>query len=167
MSTPLILVDELSGLISEITGELMLETKQGELRALAVIPGFLDEDEPRPGKPPEDEIEKAVPFVVVRFLTGEDSEPVGKVTIRIIATTYSKHGQGWRDPLNVLERIRQGMLTKRPLAKKFDLQLPIKWEMPEEQPWPYWIAWMTTIWAVGRPTLTEMEETMYGENSIC
>ena len=162
MSTPLILVDELCKLISKATAELVLEAKAGTSpRPLSVIPGFLDEDEPRPGRPPDDEVEKAVPFVLVRFIAGEDTEQAGTATIRLIATTYSKHGQGWRDPLEVLERIRQAILTHRPLASQFDLQLPIKWDMPEEQPWPYWIAWMTTTWAVGRPILTEMEEDIY------
>lgn len=162
MSTPLILVDELCKLISKATAELVLEAKAGiSPRPLSVIPGFLDEDEPRPGRPPDDEVEKAVPFVLVRFVAGEDTEQAGTATIRLIATTYSKHGQGWRDPLEVLERIRQAILTHWPLAKQFDLQLPIKWDMPEEQPWPYWIAWMTTTWAVGRPILTEMEEDIY------
>ncbi|WP_325534398.1 hypothetical protein [Sporomusa sp.] len=165
MSTPLILVDELCKLITDATAELVLEKKAGEPRPPSVVPGFLDDDEPRPGKPPDDEFEKAVPFVLVRFLNGEDNQQAGTATVRLIATTYSKHGQGWRDPLEVLERIRQAILTHRPLAQQFDLQLPIKWEMPEEQPWPYWIAWMTTTWAIGRPILTEWEESMYGE--IC
>ncbi|SDD89654.1 hypothetical protein [Sporomusa acidovorans] len=161
MSTPLILVDELCRLITDATGELILEAKTGPSRPPSVIPGFLDDDEPKPGKPPE---EKAVPFVLVRFRSGEDTEQAGMATVRLIATTYSKHGQGWRDPMNVLERIRQAILTHRPLVRQFDLQLPIKWDMPEEQPWPYWIAWMTTSWTIGRPILTEMEDTMYGEN---
>lgn len=161
MSTPLLLVDELCRLIDKATAELVLETKSGLRRPPVAIPGFLDDDEPKPGKPPEDEVEKAAPFVLVRFRAGEDSEQNGTATIRMIAITYSKHGQGWRDPLNVLERIRQAILMHRPLARQFDLQLPIKWEMPEEQPWPYWIAWMTTTWAIGRPILTEMEEDVY------
>jgi hypothetical protein len=162
--TPLLLIDELGKLITEATAELMLEVKGKKRRSPVVIPGFLDDDEPRPGKPPEDPAEKAVPFVIARFVAGEDSQQAGTATVRIIATTYSKHGQGWRDPLTVLERIRQEILTQRPLANQFDLQLPIRWEMPEEQPWPYWIAWMTTIWAIGRPILTEMEEDVYFGN---
>lgn len=161
MSTPLLLIDELCRLAAEATKELSLETKQGERRPPAVIAGFLDEDEPQPGKPQEDAMKKAVPFIIVRFLDGQDTEQAGTATARIIATTYSKHGQGWRDPLEVLERIRQAIITNRPLARQFDLQLPIKWEQPEDQPWPYWIAWMTTTWAVGRPILTEMEEDIY------
>lgn len=165
MSTPLILVDELCRLITEATRELVLEAKEGAPRPPSVTPGFMDTDEPRPGKPPDDDIEKAVPFVLVRFLSGEDTEEAGAgtATIRLIATTYSKSGQGWRDPLEVLERIRQAILTHRPLASRFDLQLPVKWDMPDEQPWPYWIAWMTTTWAIGRPILTEMEVGSYGE----
>lgn len=161
MSTPLILVDELCKLIADATAELVLEAKTGPPRPPSAVAGFLDDDEPRPGKPPDDEFERAVPFVLVRFRSGEDTQDAGTATVRLIATTYSRHGQGWRDPLNVLERIRQGIITSRPLARQFDLQLPIKWEMPDEQPWPYWIAWITTTWAIGRPILTEMEENVY------
>lgn len=161
MSTPLILVDELCKLIADATAELVLEAKTGPPRPPSAVAGFLDDDEPRPGKPPDDEFERAVPFVLVRFRSGEDTQDVGTATVRIIATTYSKHGQGWRDPLNVLERIRQAIIIRRPLSRHFDLQLPIRWEMPDEQPWPYWIAWMTTTWVIGRPILTEMEEDAY------
>lgn len=164
MSTPLLLIDELCRLAADATKELALETKKGERRPPAVLAGFLDDDEPQAGKPPEDPTEKAVPFVIARFLNGQDTEQVGTATVRIIAITYSKHGQGWRDPLEVLERIRQAIITHRPLAKQFDLNLPIKWEQPEDQPWPYWIAWMTITWTIGRPILTEMEENLYGEN---
>jgi hypothetical protein len=164
MSTPLILVDELCKLASEATKELILEVKNGDPRAPMIIPGFLDDDdEPKPGKPPEDETEKAVPFVIVRFLTGEESRDEGKAMVKITAVTYSKHGQGWRDPLNILERIKQSILIKRPLARQFDLQFPIKWEMPEDRPWPYSVGWMITSWKTGRPILTEMEEGSYGE----
>ncbi|MDD4599624.1 hypothetical protein SDC9_04142 [bioreactor metagenome] len=159
MSTPLLLVDELCILVGQATKELILEVKKGEPRAPIIISGFLDDDEPKPGRPPEDETEKAVPFVIARFLTGEDSQQTGTATIRIIATTYSKHGQGWRDPLEVLERIRQELLRNRTLGKKFRLELPIKTEMPEDQPWPYWVAWMTTTWTIAQP----IEEVDYGD----
>lgn len=165
MSTPLILVDELCKLIEQATQDLLLETKAGEHRAPVIIPGFLDEDEPRPGKPPlDDEVERSVPFIIVRFLSGEEQDQSGSAAVKIIAMTYSKHGQGWRDPLNVLERIRQAILQSRPLAKQFNLQLPLKYEMPEDRPWPHSIAWMITRWEIGRPLLTEMEESMYGED---
>lgn len=94
MSTPLLLVDELCILAGQATKELILEVKKGEPRAPIIISGFLDDDEPQAGKPPEDATEKAVPFVIVRFLAGEDGQQAGTATVRLIATTYSKHGQG-------------------------------------------------------------------------
>ncbi|WP_425057621.1 hypothetical protein SCACP_21380 [Sporomusa carbonis] len=157
MSTPLLLVDELCTVAQAATADLMLETESGTLVPARVIPGFLDEDEPKPGKPPDDTL--PVPFLIVRYLTSEDTGQGGTATVKFIATTYSKHGQGWRDPLELLERIRQGLLKNRTVAKKFWLEFPIKCEMPEDRPWPYSVAWMTTNWTIAQP----IEEVDYGD----
>lgn len=181
MSTPLILVDELCVMAEQELKDMLLEVElpqnnhpndkplesesQGIApRAPSIIPGFLDDDEPKAGK--QDDISKSIPFVIVRYLNGEETENQGTATVKFIATTYSQHGQGWRDPLNVLERLRQAILRKRIIASRFEIQFPFKIDAPEDRPWPYWVAWMTTTWSVGRPILTEYEEGMYGEGSL-
>ena len=158
MSTPLLLVDELCTVVQAATADLMLETESGERKAAQVIPGFLDEDEPKPGKPPDDSV--PVPFVIVRFLDSDDNQEQSTATVKIIATTYSKQGQGWRDPLELLERIRQALLRKRIVGKRFMFAYPIKIEMPEDRPWPYSIAWMTTTWTIAQP----IEEINYDKD---
>ena len=157
MSTPLLLIDELCAVARAVTAGLMLETESGQLVAAKIIPGFLDEDDPKPGKPPDDSI--PVPFVIVRFISAEDAQEQSTATVKLIATTYSKHGQGWRDPLELLERIRQAFLHKRTVANRFRLEYPIKTEMPEDRPWPYSVAWMTTTWIIAKP----IEEVDYGD----
>ena len=150
MSTTLLLIDELCTVVQEATGNLMLETENSNnLTAVQVIPGFLDDDSPKAGKP--DSI--PVPFVIVRLLSAEDGSQQSTAIVKIIATTYSRHGQGWRDALEVLERIRQTLLTNRTVAKKFRLEFPVKIEVPEERPWPYSVAWMTTAWTIAQPIM--------------
>lgn len=164
MSTPLILVNELCTLIEHATQDILLETKNGAFRAPVIIPGFFDEADSGEGKPSlAEEIERSVPYIIVRFLSGEEQAQAGSATIKIIVMTYAKQGQGWRDTMNILERIRQAIFRSSPLARQFNLQMPVKYEMPEDKPWPYFIAWMTTQWEIARPLLTEMEEGMYGE----
>lgn len=162
MSTPLLLIDELCKLAEQATKDLRLETKAGELRAPMIIPGWLDADEPKAGKPPDDE-DKQVPFVLVRLIIGEEAEQTGSADVKFIIMTHSKSGQGWRDPLIIIERLRQAFLKSRPLARKFNLQFPIKYEMPEDLPWPYFVGRMVTSWEIARPILTEFEEGNYGE----
>jgi len=61
--------------------------------------------------------------------------------------------------LNLIEHIRQALFRKRIIGKKYRIEYPFKWEQPEEQTYPYWMAEMTTTWTVPRP----IEEVYYDE----
>jgi hypothetical protein len=37
------------------------------------------------------------------------------------------------------------------IAKKYRVEYPCRFEMPEEQPYPQWIGEMTTNWIIARP----------------
>ena len=96
--------------------------------------------------------------MIVRLVKGEDTQEGATLTVKIIVGTYSEDAQeGWRDVANIIQRIWQELFKKRVVAKKFRLEYPMNFEMPEEQPYPEWIGIMTTTWTLPHP----IEEVFY------
>lgn len=153
------LLDELNEFLRFIVYSYQLQTQGGILKPPQTVTGFL---------PPKGETDEPdYPFVISRLLSGEDNDEQGNVTVKILVGTYAEDAQGFRDSLNLVEHIRQNLFKKRIIAKKFRIEYPFKWEQPEEQPYPYWMAEMTTVWTVPRP-IEEVycgeEDDIYGTN---
>lgn len=138
--TPIILVDELVEFIKPIVAEFDLESNvKGVRKAPQVISGFLKEKKPGQNQDPPD-----FPFVIVRYIEDTDRDDGNIAIVRIIAGTYSEDEQdGWRDALNVVTRIKEELLEKRFIGKAFKVEYPIKTELPEDQPYPEWAAFLT------------------------
>jgi hypothetical protein len=151
---PIMLIDELCLFVQGVVKEILLPTSQGELKTPTVHPGYL----PFKGAASEDAAE--YPLIIVRLLNGDDNEDGSKATVQIIVGTYGEDSQGWREVLNILERIRQSLFKTRTIAKKYRIEYPLKWEVPDEQPRLQWIASMTTNWTIAQP----IEEVIYEED---
>lgn len=150
MMTPLELVDELAAYLPVVVADMQLEIpkKPDERRPPQVVPGWLPTKDPKNPDRVED-----FPIVLVRFAGHDDTAP-GESTVRvhIFVGTYSESPEGWRDTVNVIERIRQAFLEKRTVAQKFRLELPMKSTVPtEEPPMPYWIGYLETRWTIAQP----------------
>jgi hypothetical protein len=152
MSTPVLLVDGLKAFIEVVVNDYQLETKNKNMvKPPQVIAGYLPSKDPKSETPD-------FPFVIVRFAEGTDSDEDSRVIIKIIAGTYSEDAQeGWRDPANILQRIRTELMKHRVVGGKFRLEFPLRIEMSEEQPFPEWIGVMTTTWTIAQP----VEEVTY------
>jgi hypothetical protein len=89
-------------------------------------------------------------------VNGIDEEKSASVTLKIIVGVFSEDPQdGWRDAINIIQRIWQELFKRRVIAKRYRVEYPMKFEIPEEQPYPHWIGVMTTIWTVVHPVLEE------------
>ncbi|HOV79367.1 MAG TPA: hypothetical protein PK728_04615 [Bacillota bacterium] len=152
MSTPVLLVDGLRDFIEPLVKSYVLETNRPNLaKPPQVVTGYLPPKNPNFDAPD-------FPFVIVRFVEGTDSDDGSTAVVKIIAGTYSEDArEGWRDAANILQRVKTELLKRRVIAKKYRVELPMKIEMPEEQPFPEWIGVMTTTWAVAQP----LEEVIY------
>jgi hypothetical protein len=64
-----------------------------------------------------------------------------------------KFHKGYRDVMNILETIRQDLLTTRFLERKYKLEMPFKWYLFEDQPWPVFFGQIETVWETGRPLM--------------
>ncbi len=142
--TPVMLIDELKVFIEEIVKNYWLETKNDTSKAPQVITGYLP---PKKSTPDPD-----YPFVIVRLSKGKDQQGSGGAVVRIIIGTYSEDSQnGWRDVANIIDRIWNELMKKQVIGKKFKIEYPLDWDIPEEQPYPYWIGVMDTNWTVPHP----------------
>jgi len=138
--TLIVLVDELVKFIGTVVAEFELQSNVPEVKkAPQIVPGWLKEKKPGQQQDPPD-----FPYVIVRYLEDTGNNDGDMATVRIIAGTYSEDVQdGWRDCMNVLTRIKEALLKQRFVGKAFRVEYPIKTELPEEQPYPEWVAFMT------------------------
>jgi len=138
--TPLILVDKLIEFITLVVVNFELESNiPGIKKAPQVISGYLKEK-----KPKEKQTVPDFPYVIVRYLDDTDTSESNTATVRVIAGTYSEDEQGgWRDCVNVITRIKEALLKQRFIGGPFKIEYPIKTELPEEQPYPEWVAFLT------------------------
>lgn len=151
MSTPISLIDAVRDFCEEVTKQYFLETNKNHNKEPQVVTGYL------PTKKSTDKPD--FPYVIVRFMEGNDSQD-STVNLKIIVGTYDEEddSNGWRDVLNILQRIRTELFKRQALANKYRVELPFKYLLPEDQPYPEWIGWIETKWII--PSIV-LEQTMY------
>ncbi|GAQ24221.1 hypothetical protein [Tepidanaerobacter syntrophicus] len=151
MITPVYLVEELKNLAEKVVKNYFLETKKENFRKPPqVVTGYLPPKQPRYKGDSDDEI-LDFPFVIVRLVKGTDAQQSATAVVKFIIGTYSEETtEGWKDVASIIERIRQELCKKYIIGKRYQLEKPIQWEMPEEQPFPQWIGIMTTTWVVAQ-----------------
>ena len=156
MSNPADLIDAICEFLTVTVKDLQLKTQGGDGRPPQIVAGYLP---PKNPKKPELQ-EEDFPFVIVRLISLEDvgekgggtSKDYAQAVVRLVIGTYSHDAQdGWRDVANTATRIWIDLFKKRVIAKKYRIEYPCLFEMPEEQPYPQWIGEMTTRWVVPRP----------------
>ena len=135
--TPIIAVDTLVEFIRPVVSEFELQTNKGTKKEPQVLAGWLPEKVAADKQQVPD-----YPHVIVRF-SESDSGNEENVNVNLIAGTYSEDPQnGWRDSVNVLTRIKQALMETQTIGA-FLIDQPIHIELPEEQPYPQWVAIMS------------------------
>jgi len=170
------LQDALVARLRDIFKSYSLPTKSGAEKSVKVYPQHL----PRPKGPtvkprgqdeeesdgdmygPED-FEENFPCIVVIFDDGTDKEEnapdATRISVRILIGVYdeSPGEQGYRDVMNIMETIRQELLKERYLDRKYRLEMPFKWNLFQDQPWPVFFGQIETVWETGRPLMPNAE----------
>ena len=81
------------------------------------------------------------PCVIVEWLSTTDRlrgvENGSTATVGLSFGVYAKEADAWKDCLHLMEVVRQRLLEKRTLAKKFRLEDEITWETAANQPTPF------------------------------
>lgn len=133
------------------------EGDHGKYRAPFVFPWSL---------PFENEEDTHFPYIVARIVEGVDPvvEPMAPLlsTVRVdlifgvyhesIAKDGIVHPDGAYDLLNLMEHTRIELFRQGVLERKFRIEKPYKWNIPEEQPYPLWVGSAQSIWTVQSAT---------------
>ena len=98
--------------------------------------------------PKKGSIGEEFPFVIVRPASGFMNDGSCGASIEIIIGTYSKDYDGFKDAVNLLTRIKTALadVSGRLLNDRFQLEMPMEWELSEDQPYPSWTATLKTNW---------------------
>lgn len=142
---PVVLVDELAGLIVKATDFYRYDDSQSEKKAITVYKQHIPER--------NIENEEFYPLIIVNTPLVEDIESeTSTADITLVFGTYGEDEcYAWRDLLNLMEHVRQAILKQRTIAKKFRLVFPTKWETLASQPCPFWIGYGTLKYTIGQP----------------
>lgn len=157
--TPTDLVERLAVFLqNEVASTFSLETKHGSRKNPRVIEGAWTLPEG------DDQDEDAVfPYIAVFAEELNETEAEAKLKVTIFFGTYCEGGknkkddvfkydtQGYKDLLNIIERVRQALLKARFIDQKYKIEMPLKWQIPFEQPYPQWVGWMETYWIIQKP----------------
>ncbi|MGE8036821.1 hypothetical protein [Lysinibacillus sp. NPDC093692] len=133
------LIDKLVVFLNEELKEMRLSTKDENIeKAPTVYDGYLPPKE-KSSRRGEDTEQEDYPFVIVRYLDEDEEQYKENVaTLRLVIGTYSKDEQhGWRDTLNVINRIKIA-LGKKQIFGAAVLTGKMSTTLFEEQMKPMW-----------------------------
>ena len=116
------------------------------IRAGADLEPELDpEEDPdlEPEQPPEDVPE---PYVIVRIpggeLPGQDTRQQVELVLVICVYDPDPNRQGFRDALHIVNTILTHYGRNGIVGRRYEVQYPIQWVVPEEDTHPYYFAGM-------------------------
>ncbi|MDY6411329.1 MAG: hypothetical protein SPK88_08490 [Synergistales bacterium] len=176
--TELGLIDALVAFLKKIFADYQLPAKSGLLQNVQVFAQYMpqpeavevstdDEDETEETDTTEPlgytatDIESNFPCVIVKFeectIKEEGSIDAVRINVSFLVGTYDESAdcQGYRDVLNIIDKIEQEILElpARVLAQRYRLEMPLKDYLPPEQPYPIYLGVIETVWETGRPLM--------------
>ncbi|TZE81999.1 hypothetical protein [Calorimonas adulescens] len=102
-------------------------------------------------------MESAIPCLIVGLDDATDDGQDSQINIRISVVVFSPgfhtpgetgvnyipDFKGYHDLLNVIDRTVAELMKNQIIDGKVAIQMPVKWGMYQEQPYPYWYGWIT------------------------
>lgn len=142
--TPLDLLEALKAYCEEITKDMRLlarvqkNSTQTAERSPEVFVGNL---------PDKESEKKAVPYILLKLLTGKDDNEESICRVRIICVTFSEDKQeNYIQCLNLLTRIKTKLLEDVVVDDRFSCQKPIEFIVYDDDLEVYQIGEIMTIW---------------------
>ena len=176
--TELGLIDALVAFLKKIFADYQLPAKSGLLQNVQVFAQYMpqpeavevntddeeetaEEDTTEPLGYSATDIESNFPCVIVKFeectVKEEGSIDAVRINVSFLVGTYDESAdcQGYRDVLNIIDKIEQEILElpARVLAQRYRLEMPLKDYLPPEQPYPIYLGVIETVWETGRPLM--------------
>lgn len=146
MSTPYLLQDALVAELEAFFAGFETLNAGGEPAPMNIYPQTL------PAKMEEDDSEH-FPYIIVRVVDGgsqSEGEPDTCRAILLVGVYDEQHDrQGNKIVLNVLQRIRTHLLSKRIVNKQFRIDYPCEWSVyDDEDLHPYYFGAVETNWTL-------------------
>ena len=80
-------------------------------------------------------------YVLIRVLDGESDHEESTVKVRFIICASDRDTMdGWITVLNILEDIRQAILSRTIVCKRYTYKDPVKWVVEEDEAYPAYFA---------------------------
>ena len=147
---PISLQDYLVDKFKEIFTEFHLKNAKNELGPINVYPQNLPS---KKGAKDSDQI----PYILVGIEDGEieGQEDADNAIISILIATFddSSDYQGYRDAINVANKIIQFLSASIVFDGKHSLNFPIKYVFPEDNTYPYYFLGLRTTWECPHVTM--------------
>lgn len=149
--TPTILQDVLVEDIKQELSGFLLKNVKGESVNLNIYPQNL------PAKKGQKDSEH-FPYILVRIIDGEAQEKdygevddTCKIGFIIGIFDESDNYQGYKDTMNILDKIKQRLFSKKHYNNQFEIVYPYKWLIHDEDTYPYYFGGAETNWKM--PTI--------------
>lgn len=114
----------------------------GKTRRITTYTYYLDDKQPGS--------EEAAPYIVIRPVSGEDGMENSTAKCVIVACVRDEAAAaGYLGAANLIEQIRQILLTTGTVGKKFPLKKPLKWGIDNEPNRPYYSGYIEVEYYVG------------------
>lgn len=98
------------------------------------------------------EAEDYFPCVTVELIELRDIlQGKSLATISISCGVFAKEFDAYRDAFTLLQIIRHRLLTKRTIAEKFRLTDEMVWQMPNQQPTPFFFVYGEAVYETFQP----------------
>jgi hypothetical protein len=151
---PLILQDELVERIKAEFESFTLKNLKGETVPIQVFSQHL------PAKSKEKDV-SPYPCIVIRLADGSETngeDPQGAKVLFIVGTVdRDSNNQGYRDAINVIQKIYQNLKRNPFVDNKFEMVYPINWAYHDEDAEPYYFAGLETNWEIPRISREDLE----------
>lgn len=94
------------------------------------------------------------PFLTIILVEGEeqndDAENLVKILFLCGVYDEDENNQGYRDSMNVIQKLYTNFKRKKILDNKYTFELPVKWMTNDDVTYPYFYAGLETYWSVGK-----------------
>ena len=167
--TTLLLIDALCARLKQLFTGYSLLNKLGVLQEVKIFaqytpqPAGISINSPNAGLTnyANEDYENNFPCIVVKLVESIDDEEnrINQSTARVKFLTGiyddKPECQGWRDILNIHERIREDFYVNRVTAERYRLNMPVKAKLYDVETWPVYFGEMDLVFEVGRPVMKE------------
>ncbi|WP_302360340.1 hypothetical protein [uncultured Megasphaera sp.] len=140
--TAVLLANALKKLLDEKLTAYTYTDSSGNTRRITTYTYYLDDKQPGG--------EDVAPYIVIRPVSGEDDVENSTAKCILVACVRDEAAEsGYLGAVNLLERIRQIILTTGTIDKKFPLKRPLKWGIDNEPNRPYYSGYIEVNYYVG------------------